>query len=69
VALREKRAKKTLRGKVSQGANKEKLAKEQFRQQSNELEIRDGQLRAGADREKLAEEQIQIRTKAMETHL
>ena len=49
------------------GAGREKLAKEQFILQTNELEIRDGELRAGANRERLAEEQIYIRTKAMES--
>jgi len=56
---------------------------EKFRQQTDELRIRDGQLRQGADREKLgadrerqgadrekiAEEQIYIRTKAIESTL
>src|SRR5580698_5575703 len=56
---------------------------EKVRQQTDELKIRDGQLRQGvnreklgadreklsADREKLAEEQIHIRTKAMESTL
>lgn len=37
-----------------------------IRQQTDELEIRSGQLKQGADREKFAEEQIHIRTKAME---
>ena len=49
---------------------------EKVLQQTDELEIRDGQLRQGADREKLgadreklAEEQIHIQTKAMESTL
>jgi PAS domain S-box-containing protein len=41
--------------------------KDKVRRQTDELEIRDGQLRQGADREKLAAEQIYIRTKAMES--
>jgi len=55
------------------GAGREKLAIVKFREQTNQIEIRDGQLRQGADRErlganreKLAEEQIYIRTKAIE---
>jgi len=47
---------------------------EKVRQQTDELKIRDGQLKRGADREKLgadrekiAQEQIHIRTKAMES--
>jgi two-component system, LuxR family, sensor kinase FixL len=40
--------------------------KNKIRRQTDELEIRDGQLRQGADREKFAKEQIHIRTKAME---
>lgn len=60
-----------------------KNLEEKVRQQTDELKIRDGQLRQGADREKLgadrekqgadrekiAEEQIHIRTKAMESTL
>jgi PAS domain S-box-containing protein len=42
---------------------------EKVRRQTDELEIRSGQLRQGADREKLAEEQIHIQTKAMEATL
>ena len=41
--------------------------KDKVRRQTDELEIRDGQLKQGADREKLAAEQIYIRTKAMES--
>ncbi len=47
---------------------------EQFRHQTDELKIRDGQIKQaanreklGADREKVAEEQIYIQTKAMES--
>lgn len=44
-----------------------KNLEEKLRQQTDELEIRIGQLKQGADREKIAEEQIHIRTKAMES--
>lgn len=49
------------------GAGRERLAKEKSRQQKDEIDIRDGQLRQGANRERIAEEQIHIRTKAMES--
>ena len=48
------------------GAGREKIAEEQYRLQTDEMELKDGQLREGANREKIAEEQIHIRTKAME---
>ncbi len=51
----------------TQGADREKVAEEKFRKQTDELKIREGQLRQGADREKLAEEQLHIRTKAIES--
>jgi len=78
---REKIAKEKFRGEVSQGvdreqqgadreklgAGREKIAEELSRLQSDEIVLKDGQLREGVDREKLAEEQIHIRTKAMES--
>ena len=47
-------------------ANRNNL-EDKVRRQTDEIEIRDGQLRQGVDREKLAAEQIYIRTKAMES--
>jgi len=63
------------------GASREKLAEEQYRLQTDEMELKDEQIREGADRErqgvdrerlgadreKLAEAQIDIRTKAIES--
>ncbi len=42
---------------------------EKIRQQSNDLNLRNGQIKRGVDREKIAEVQIHIRTKAMESTL
>ena len=59
---RQKKAKNPLLKKITRNNLEKKV-----RQQTDELEIRSGQLRQGADREKLAEEQIHIQTKAMES--
>jgi len=67
VAKKKKSPQPSLSSKVSNNL------KEKFRQQTNELRIKEGQLKQGADREKqgafrekVAEEQIHIRTKAIE---
>jgi len=50
---------KIRKSQLKQGVDREKLAEEQFRQQTDKLESREDQLKEGADREKLAEEKIQ----------
>ncbi|MBP9854180.1 MAG: PAS domain-containing protein [Candidatus Omnitrophica bacterium] len=61
-ALKPSHIKKPLVKKVTRNT-----LEEQVRQQTDEINIRNGQLKQGADREKVAEEQIQIQTKAMES--
>jgi C4-dicarboxylate-specific signal transduction histidine kinase len=51
---------KIRKNQLKQGVDREKLAEEQFRQQTDELENREDRLKQGADREKFAEEQIKV---------
>lgn len=58
---RQKKANVPLAKKITRSSLEETV-----RQQTDELKMRNGELRQGVDREKIAEEQIHIRTKAME---